>query len=163
MGRHAVVSQSCPRQLRHEADKGACLRRSRGLGSVHPPIIVDEHGDISVFEALDDVERYIEPIDVRNNEYVFYDASGQVLHAEITRQRKEGRLARAVSIVSGTSEVIILRPTDKLRPVALESALKSYLLRVGNDKGNLSDEQVARLSLEELVEMVPRMNGVGGV
>lgn len=44
-----------------------------------PPIIVDEQGTAIVFESIEGAERYLEPIDVRNNEYVAYDSEGRLL------------------------------------------------------------------------------------
>lgn len=44
-----------------------------------PPIIIDEHGDISFFKSIEDAVQYIEPIDVLNNEYIAYDSLGFLL------------------------------------------------------------------------------------
>ena len=46
---------------------------------VRPPIIVNEHGDIHVFPSVEEAETYLEPVDVRNNEYVAYDSEGRRL------------------------------------------------------------------------------------
>ncbi|MGO4223678.1 hypothetical protein AB4Y64_17725, partial [Lysobacter sp. TAF61] len=46
---------------------------------MHPPIVIDEHGDISLFPSVEAASRYLEPIDVRNNEYVAYDSAGFLL------------------------------------------------------------------------------------
>jgi hypothetical protein len=43
------------------------------------PIIVVESGDILFFTSLIIAERYLEPIDVRNNEYTAYDSEGRLL------------------------------------------------------------------------------------
>ena len=42
---------------------------------MRPPIVIDEHGDISIFPSVEAAARYMEPIDVRNNEYVAYDSA----------------------------------------------------------------------------------------
>ena len=31
-----------------------------------PPIIVDDHGDVSVFDSVEKAERYLEPMDAKN-------------------------------------------------------------------------------------------------
>ncbi|MUV14522.1 hypothetical protein [Noviluteimonas gilva] len=54
---------------------------------MRPPIIIDEHGDVSVFESVEAAARYIEPIDVRNNEYVAYDSAGYLLRLVPTEPR----------------------------------------------------------------------------
>ena len=43
------------------------------------PIIVNEHGDIAVYESVEDAEMDLEAIDVENNEYVAYDSEGRLL------------------------------------------------------------------------------------
>ena len=43
------------------------------------PIILDEHGDISFFPSVEAAARYLDPIDVRNGEYIAYDSSGFLL------------------------------------------------------------------------------------
>jgi hypothetical protein len=43
------------------------------------PIIAVESGDILFFRSLSIAERYLEPIDVRNNEYIAYDSEGRLL------------------------------------------------------------------------------------
>ena len=43
------------------------------------PIVVSEHGDISVFASVETAARKIEPIDVENGEYVAYDSDGFLL------------------------------------------------------------------------------------
>lgn len=51
---------------------------------MRPPIVIDEHGDISFFLSVEAAARYIEPIDVRNNEYVAYDSAGFLLQLVAT-------------------------------------------------------------------------------
>ncbi|RFP11413.1 MULTISPECIES: hypothetical protein [unclassified Duganella] len=43
------------------------------------PLVFDENGDVSLYWSLDEARRNIEEIDVRNNEYVAYDAAGRML------------------------------------------------------------------------------------
>ncbi len=54
---------------------------------ITPPIIVDEQGTATVFESVEDAERYLEPIDVRNGEYVAYDSEGRLLRLLPTSPR----------------------------------------------------------------------------
>ncbi|MBB1062172.1 hypothetical protein [Marilutibacter spongiae] len=46
---------------------------------MQPPIVVVESGDICVFPSVDAAARYLEPVDVRNGEYVAYDSAGFLL------------------------------------------------------------------------------------
>lgn len=43
------------------------------------PISVNEHGDISTFQSVQEAEAYMEPIDVERGEYVVTDADGRQL------------------------------------------------------------------------------------
>ena len=44
------------------------------------PIVIDEHGDVSFFADVAVAARALEPIDVRNHEYVAYDSLGFWAH-----------------------------------------------------------------------------------
>lgn len=44
-----------------------------------PPIILDEHGDVSFYPNAESAALAMEPIDVRNNEYIAYDSAGYIL------------------------------------------------------------------------------------
>lgn len=47
---------------------------------MRPPfVLVDNTGDIEVFDTVQELEQYAEPVDVRLNEYVAYDAEGRLL------------------------------------------------------------------------------------
>ncbi len=48
-----------------------------------PPIIITEHGDVSIFESPDDAQMYLEPIDVENGEYQAYDKDGHILNLRV--------------------------------------------------------------------------------
>ena len=51
------------------------------------PIIVDEHGAATIFESVKDAERYLEAVDVENNEYIAYDSEGRLLRLIPTTPR----------------------------------------------------------------------------
>jgi hypothetical protein len=40
------------------------------------PIVVLESGDVLFFRSLSCAKRYLEPIDIRNDEYIAYDSEG---------------------------------------------------------------------------------------
>ena len=54
---------------------------------VRPPIILNEHGSIDVFQSTEAAEIYMEPIDVENGEYVAYDSEGRLLRIVPTSPR----------------------------------------------------------------------------
>jgi hypothetical protein len=47
--------------------------------TLRAPIVVSEHGDVSVFASVETAARKLEPIDVENGEYVAYDGDGFLL------------------------------------------------------------------------------------
>jgi hypothetical protein len=50
------------------------------------PIVINEHGDVSLFATVPSAEQYLEPIDVENNEYIGYDALGRKLRFSTTHR-----------------------------------------------------------------------------
>lgn len=81
---------------------------------MRPPIVIDENGDISFFSSVEAAARKIEPIDVRNNEYVGYDSKGFILRLVPTEP--------VVSIVGYASEFP--------QPEQLTALLRSFVKRV---------------------------------
>jgi len=57
-----------------------------------PPIIVDDHGDVCIFETLEKAEGGIETYDIRDNACVIYDSEGRLLNGEIEGSLKWGRV-----------------------------------------------------------------------
>ena len=55
---------------------------SLGLKTVKPPVVIDENGDVSLYWSVEAAARALEPIDVKNSEYVAYDSEGFVLTLE---------------------------------------------------------------------------------
>jgi hypothetical protein len=96
------------------------------------PIFINEMGDISVFDSVEDAERYLEPIDVANNEYVGYDSEGRLLQLTVTD-------ANRVSIRSS-------EPIPK-HAVELRESLIWFLSYVG-----VSERWLSSAPLRELVE-----------
>lgn len=82
------------------------------------PIVLDENGDVSLFATVEEAARYMEPIDVRNNEYVAYDSEGYRL-----------------KLVPGAINVMITGRTEsKPSPEALNRLLNAYWERAAQDK-----------------------------
>lgn len=51
------------------------------------PIIVSENGDILIFPTVEEACAYLEPIDVRNGEYIAYDSDGQLLELKVSLEK----------------------------------------------------------------------------
>lgn len=84
--------------------------------SMRPPIIINEHGDISLFPSVEAAARYVEPVDVRNNEYIAFDSAGFLLQLVPTEP--------VISIPGYQSDV----PHQK----QLAQILRSYLERASS-------------------------------
>jgi hypothetical protein len=94
------------------------------------PIIVVESGDILFFRSLSIAEHYLEPIDVRNNEYIAYDSVGRLL-----------RLVPCEHIVR-----IELAEENPTHADKLKEALLAFFTEVG-----FATDLLLQASLEELI------------
>lgn len=96
-----------------------------------PPIFLDESGDILVFCSKEKAQRYVEAIDVANNEYRGYDSEGRLLNLQLSD--------------TGVIEIQLheLQPTHQME---LKYILVKFLLEV--EQKNI---QISQVSLEELV------------
>lgn len=103
---------------------------------MRPPIIADNRGDITLFDSVDAAERYLEPVDIRNQEYELFDSEGTILCANISKDD------RGV-------ERIKLERDDSMSPdqSRLCRKLSAYLQELGLDRG-------ANCSLSDLVQRV---------
>jgi hypothetical protein len=108
---------------------------------MRPPIILDEHGDISLFPSVETAARYVEPIDVRNGEYIAYDSSGFLL-----------KLVPTEPVVSISGHL-----SDRPHKDQLEQALRSFLERASG--GPVAAEVT---SLEGLLALCIRQFGYTG-
>jgi plasmid stability protein len=96
------------------------------------PIFINESGNVLVFESVEDAERYIEPIDVINEEYVGYDSAGRRLALRVTKENK-------INIRSAEHE-----PSHAAE---LKDVLTRFLALVG-----VSRDWLSTAPLKELVE-----------
>jgi hypothetical protein len=98
------------------------------------PIILDEHGDVMVFETVDHAQRAVEPIDVANGEYVAYDSAGRLLAVEVSPSDQQ------IVIREAESEA---KHSEKLR-----TTLMRFLLRAG-----VTDD-IAGLTTDKLIALL---------
>jgi len=99
-----------------------------------PPIILYGDGWPGFFRSIEDAERYVEPIDVRNQEYVAYDSEGRRLELRVEEEvvtgwlglrktiRERVRIAQAEEVPTYAEELkSILRVSVQKLGVSLES------------------------------------------
>jgi hypothetical protein len=95
------------------------------------PIILNNFGDVLVFDSVEKAVRYIEPIDVSNNEYTGYDGEGRLLQ---------------LSVLNDTRIVIGLAENEPNHKDELYNVLIDFLARIG-----IAQEWLKQASLEDLV------------
>jgi hypothetical protein len=107
---------------------------------MQPPIIVDDKGDVSIFDSVEQAQRYLEPIDIRNGEYVIYD--------------REGRLLRGVIVKHFLAERVKLEPASEpgAATTRLRQVLVDFLVRVGPRM----EKKLDQMSLEDLLAEMQR-------
>lgn len=93
------------------------------------PIVINEHGDVSFYPDVSFAARALEPIDVRNNEYVAYDSLGYTLLLEPGPQRVK---------ITGRASVIP-------KPEELNAVLRSFYERAADEPVPSSVESLQQL------------------
>ena len=100
------------------------------------PFFLNESGNVLVFRSIEEAERYIEPIDVINREYIGYDSIGrrlQLLVADANRVKIQSAeiepehtdelkevLTRFLSLVGVSQSWLLDAPLEKLVAKMLE-------------------------------------------
>ena len=98
---------------------------------MEPPIILDNFGDVLIFENVEDALSYVEPIDVSNGEYVGYDSMGRRLELTVFKGK------------------VIIEPSE-IEPTHA-GELHAILVGFFTTGVGLSPDWLARASLDELV------------
>ena len=116
---------------------------------MRPPIIVHARGDVSIYESVDEAQRDVEAVDVRNGEYEFYDSEGRVLRGVVVPRATWG-LGKYLP----PNEDVKLEPVSEpgAATEVLRSVLAGYLARVGAAPINPAASQ----SLDDLVATLLR-------
>lgn len=65
---------------------------------MRPPIIVVEHSDVTIFESVEKAQNWLEPIDVKNGEYVAYDRDGRLLRLAVKPIERQSFFGKKKSI-----------------------------------------------------------------
>lgn len=99
------------------------------------PLFVVEHGDVLIFSSKEIAEKYIEPIDVLNEEYEVYDAQGNIFALSLNNNRR-------------LKSRVIIGGTGKKNQAALCNHLISFL-----NNTDQSEETYNNYSLRELVKI----------
>jgi len=99
-----------------------------------PPIVISEHGDVTVFASVEKAAQDLEAIDVRNGEYVAYDSEGKLLNLRVCVSQSNW-IRR---------EIIELEDAEELpaHQDELKKILSEFLIQIGccpTEQTSLSD------------------------
>lgn len=63
------------------------------MDMIKEPIILAGDGGADIFRTTEEAERYTEPVDIENGEYVAYDAAGRLLNLQVSPDGLRGQLS----------------------------------------------------------------------
>lgn len=110
------------------------------------PIILSENGDIMMFSSKEEACSYLEPIDIRNDEYLAYDAEGTPLNLGISNEEKSLFRVMKYRVPKVTIEEVQSRPSS--------SELRQKLLDYSHAVGvTIHDNDI---SLSDLISMLKK-------
>lgn len=117
-----------------------------------PPILLYADGSFDFFKSVEEAERYAEPIDVQNHEYVAYDSEGRRLELRVEEEvvvglfglgkinRERVRIVQAEDTATHAEELKnLLRvslqssgtPLDSLHAATLQDLIAAKIQRMG--------------------------------
>ena len=108
-------------------------------------VIVVDNGDLSFFKTLQDAENCLEPIDVKNNEYVIYDSKGRLLTPSVIVEERPGLF----NIGKVSVEVVKIEPEQPQSTgnESFGSVLKKYVSQY-----IIPDSLASKATVQELLQ-----------
>jgi hypothetical protein len=106
---------------------------------MRPPIIADNRGDVLVFDTVAAAESYMEPVDVRNDEYIVFDSEGRFLTPSVESARR--------------GERTLLKDAEPTPAHASEA--RKTLLQVLM-RSSRSAPGMEQMTLAQLIDLMPR-------
>lgn len=94
-----------------------------------PIIIFEQKCDLMIFNTLKEAESYLEPIDVKNQEYAAFDSEGMSLDIKVEKNKTQ------------------IEPTPFFKKETLIDKLTEYLARVKKIK----KDELLKLPLADLI------------
>jgi hypothetical protein len=117
---------------------------------VPPIIVVEQGGDIEIFQTMREVEMYLEPLDVENNEYVIYDSEGRLLTAIVVTEHQCLFGLPFIKIPVKFVRIQCHEPEPRYKE-SLRCALIEFAERLG-----MNVNTIKSLPLKDLIEILVR-------
>ena len=105
-----------------------------------PPIIVNEKGDVELYETIPDAEVALEPIDVENDEFTIFDSDGLVIVPRVAADRIHVELRDS--------------SPQEFEPDQLQATLRRFLSQLDEELTGASEDEIWRSRLPALIEMI---------
>lgn len=109
------------------------------MGMAARPIVVQNQGEVILFNSIEDAQLWMEAIDVRNNEYEVFDSTGLRLDPSVVTGRIE---TVQISIHEPRS-----RDVDRLRGILLDFAVR---------EGKTSRERASKMGVDDLLALIQK-------
>jgi len=106
---------------------------------VAPPIVVQNQGEVILFDSIEDAQLWMEAIDVRNNEYEIFDSTGLRLGPNVVSGRIE---TVQISIHEPRS-----RDVDRLRGLLFDFVVRA---------GQTSRERASKMRVDDLLALIQK-------
>jgi hypothetical protein len=102
---------------------------------MRPPILLYADGSFDFFKSVAEAERYAEPIDVQNHEYVAYDSEGRRLELRVEEETVTGWLGLGKTV----REHVRIVPAEDTATHAdeLKNLLQDFLPKLGGPTDSL--------------------------
>ncbi len=115
---------------------------------VPPIIVIEQGGNIEIFQTVREAEIYLEPIDVENNEYVIYDSEGRLLTATVVTEHQYLFGLPFIKIPVKFVRIQCHEPEPKYKE-GLHCALFEFAKRLG-----MNVNTIKSLHLKDLIEIL---------
>jgi len=112
-----------------------------------PPLIVNEHGDISIYSDVDVMLCSLESIDVENGEYQVFDSEGRKVELSATAEKV------LFGLLIGDGKIGISKVEDE--PTHADLLKKLLVAAILSQRAAVD----AELSLEELIKVASNFDG----
>jgi len=113
------------------------------MGIIAPPVVVQNQGEVSLFDSVEDAQLWMEAIDVRNNEYEIFDSTGLRLDPDVVTGRLE------------TVQIALHEPrsrdVDRLRGILFDFVVRA---------GKTSRERASKMRVADLLALIQKYPGV---